>query len=88
MTTPDPLYVALAAALTPHGPVTAAAIQAAAQAARRVLGTDRCTHDRITHAQHHTIPVDGCPWCMTSSPADRAPAPPAVTTVPLTGGTL
>lgn len=83
----DPLYAALADALTKHGPTSAAAIHDAAQAARQVLGTDRCTHDRITHAQHHTIPVDGCPWCMTSSPDDRTPTPPAVTTIP-TGGTL
>lgn len=88
MTTPDPLYVALAAALTPHGPVTAAAIQAAAQAARRVLGTDRCTHDRVIHTQHHTTAVDGCPWCTTSSPADQPPTPPTATTVPLTGDHL
>lgn len=84
----DPLYAALSDALTRHGPTSAAAIQDAANAARHVLGTDRCTHDRITHTHHHTSPVDGCPWCMTSSPADRAPTPRAVTTVQPTGGHL
>lgn len=84
----DPLLTALAAALTPHGPTTAAAIADAAQAARHILGTDRCTHNRTTHTRHHTTAVDGCPWCTTTNPTPPAPATPGITVVPLTGDHL
>jgi DNA-binding helix-hairpin-helix protein with protein kinase domain len=47
---------------------------AAALAAVRVLGRDRCIHVKAVHAEHHarTGPVDGCPWCL----ADRAASHP------------
>jgi predicted XRE-type DNA-binding protein len=32
---------------------------------------EHCVHDRTVHAAHHRTPVDGCPWCMASSPAER-----------------
>lgn len=73
--TPDPLYVALATALTPYGPVTHTAIRDAADAALRVLGGDRCTHQADTHQQHHTSPVDGCPWCAAGTTTDDTEGP-------------
>ncbi|MFR9796596.1 hypothetical protein ACL02U_11930 [Streptomyces sp. MS06] len=71
MTAPDRLIAALTAALTPHGPTTAAAIQDAATAARAVLGTDQCTHDRAVHTTHHEQPVAHCPWCTTPDTGDQ-----------------
>ncbi|WP_432136795.1 hypothetical protein, partial [Streptomyces sp. bgisy154] len=63
---PDGLIAAIGDALTPHGPTSTTAIHDAAQAAIRVLGTDRCTHHSDTHHKHHTSPVNGCPWCVTA----------------------
>lgn len=84
----DPLYAAIGDALTRHGPTSHAAIQAAATAARQVLGTDRCTCRASTHHQHHTTPVTGCPWCAATNPAGHTPTPQAITIVPVIGGAL
>lgn len=42
---------------------------AAAPAAVRILGRDRCIHYRGTHDLHHITPVNGCPWCRNRAKA-------------------
>lgn len=77
----DSLLTAVAEALREHGVTDPKAVLAAAGAAERVLGRDRCVHSRAAHAQHHCTVVDGCPWCAKAGPVKRA------ATVP-TGGLL
>ncbi|MGW2048621.1 hypothetical protein ACWCPF_26070 [Streptomyces sp. NPDC001858] len=84
----DPLHAAIGAALHPHGITNPDVITAAAEAAAMILGRDRCTHERRIHAQHHHTTVDDCPWCMTSSPADRTPAPAVAVAVAAKGDLL
>jgi DNA-binding helix-hairpin-helix protein with protein kinase domain len=75
----DPLHTALAATLSNHGITNPATIRAATETAARILGRDRCTCRQSVHAQHHTTPVHGCPWCTTQ---------PAATTIEPTGSYL
>lgn len=82
----DPLLTAVAQALREHGVTDPRAVLAAADAAVRVLGRDRCVCRQSVHAQHHHTPVDRCPWCMKGAapPVQRKPG---TVTVP-TGGLL
>lgn len=79
----DPLLTAISEALRTHGVDDPRAVLAAADAAVRVLGRDRCTHSLAVHNAHHLTLVDHCPYC---TPAIGAP-PPArrMSTVPTQG---
>lgn len=83
----DPLLTAVAEALRGHGVTEPRAVLAAADAAVRVLGRDRCVCRQSVHAAHHLTFVPDCPWC--AKPAARVPKPgkSAVDEVP-TGGLL
>lgn len=59
----DELLTAVSEALRVHGVTDPRAVVAAADAAVRVLGRDRCVCRRSVHLQHHDTPVDRCPWC-------------------------
>jgi uncharacterized Fe-S cluster protein YjdI len=79
----DPLLTAVAVALREHGVDDPRTVLAAADAAVRVLGRDRCVCKRAVHAEHHLTPVARCPWCAP----DAAPVPRArqTVTVPTSG---
>lgn len=81
----DPLLTAVAEALREHGISDPQAVLAAAAAAVRVLGRDRCVCRQSVHATHHLTLVPGCPWC--AKPAAKVPKQNAVEEVP-TGGLL
>lgn len=59
----DELLTAVAGALRENGVTDPRAVMAAADAAVRVLGRDRCVCRQAAHVQHHNAPVDGCSWC-------------------------
>lgn len=59
----DPLLTAVAEALREHGISDPRAVLAAADAATRVLGRDRCVCRQAAHVQHHDVPVECCSWC-------------------------
>lgn len=67
----DPLLTAVAEALREHDVTDPRAVIAAADAAERVLGRDRCVCRQSVHSAHHRTRVDGCPWCSKAA----APAP-------------
>lgn len=69
MTPDDPLLTAVAEALREHGVTDPQAVLAAAGAAERILGRDRCIHSRAVHNEHHLTVVDGCPWCTKTGPS-------------------
>jgi len=81
----DPLLTAVGKALLEHGVTDPRAVMAAADAAVRVLGRDRCVCRQAAHVQHHDAPVEGCSWCKPG----KVPAPRrrGTSTVP-TGGVL
>lgn len=81
----DPLLTAVAEALREHGVTDPKAAIAAADAAERILGRDRCVCRQSVHAAHHRTRVDGCSWC--SPAAVPAPRRSDAVTVP-TGGLL
>jgi hypothetical protein len=80
----DPLLTAVAEALREHGVTDPKAVFAAAGAAERVLGRDRCVCRQSVHVRHHRTTVDGCPWCAKAAAALRESS---TATVP-TGGLL
>lgn len=63
----DPLLTAVAEALREHGVTDPKAVLAAADAAERILGRDRCVCRQPVHLQHHLSPVPGCPWCQPAT---------------------
>ena len=81
----DPLLTAIAEALRECGVTDPRAVIAAADAAVRVLGRDRCVCRQAAHVQHHEVPVEGCSWCKPG--AARKPGKQGTATVP-TGGLL
>jgi hypothetical protein len=59
----DPLLTAIGEALRGRGISDPRAVMAAADAAVRVLGRDRCVCRQAAHVQHHEAPVECCSWC-------------------------